>query len=115
MVIWNGAGAGSFKIRMSTNGSNSYGDTTAPLNAWTHAVVTFGTDGSNKIYLNGTADGSPADVTMVTPTGTAPLQIGRTYYGEYFKGHLAVGRVYNRRLTDSEVLQNYNALKGRFT
>ena len=68
----------------------------------------------DKIYLNGTADGSPADVTMNTPTGTAPLNIGKSETGEYFEGNIAVGRVYNRRLTDSEVLQNYNALKGRF-
>ena len=114
MVIWNGAGAGSFKIRMSTNGYNSYGNTTAPLNAWTHAVITFGTDGSNKIYLNGVLDGSPADVTMNTPTGTAPIKIGKSETGEYFQGNIAVGRIYNRRLTDSEVLQNFNALRRRF-
>ena len=34
--------------------------------------------------------------------------------GDLFNGNLAIARVYNRALTAAEVLQNYNAQKGRF-
>jgi hypothetical protein len=36
------------------------------------------------------------------------------YQSAFFGGSLAVAKLYNRALTDAEVLQNYNALKGRF-
>jgi len=42
------------------------------------------------------------------------LYVGRTASGEYFNGKIAIVNVYNRVLTDAEVTQNYNALKGRF-
>jgi hypothetical protein len=35
--------------------------------------------------------------------------------GYYYNGSMAIIRVYNRNLSASEVLQNYNALKGRFS
>jgi hypothetical protein len=35
-------------------------------------------------------------------------------YSLAFQGSIAISQVYNRALSDSEVLQNYNALKGRF-
>ena len=33
---------------------------------------------------------------------------------EFWKGKIAVAQIYNRALSASEVLQNYNATKGRF-
>ena len=34
---------------------------------------------------------------------------------EFFNGKIAIARIYNKILTEREMLQNYNALKGRFT
>jgi hypothetical protein len=34
--------------------------------------------------------------------------------GYYYNGDIAIVRVYNKALSASEVLFNYNALKGRF-
>ena len=31
-----------------------------------------------------------------------------------FDGKVAIARVYDKVLTDNEIVQNYNALKGRF-
>jgi hypothetical protein len=31
-----------------------------------------------------------------------------------FQGQVSIGQIYNRALSDSEVLQNYNAQKSRF-
>jgi hypothetical protein len=33
---------------------------------------------------------------------------------EYFKGYINAGQIYNRALSAAEVLQNFNATKGRF-
>lgn len=42
--------------------------------------------------------------------------IGKSYQnaGEYFNGNIATTHIYNRALTDLEILQNYNFLKYRF-
>ena len=114
LIVWNGAGAGGFKIRMSTNGYNSYGSAAAPTGQWTHSAITLASDGGNVIYQNGVSTGSPAAVTLNTPANPAPIYVGRTEAGEYWNGKIAVVRIYSKILTANEVLQNYNALRGRF-
>jgi len=47
------------------------------------------------------------------------MRIGGSYTYENttdypFGGNIAITRIYNKALTAAEVLQNYNALKGRF-
>jgi len=42
------------------------------------------------------------------------LQIGNDYFGSALTGKISIVQIYNRLLTQSEVLQNYNAQKGRF-
>lgn len=46
-------------------------------------------------------------------TGTS-INIGQESTDRQFSGGIAFMRVYNRALSDKEVLQNYNALRGRF-
>jgi hypothetical protein len=67
-----------------------------------------------RTYLNGVLSGQG-----ISPLGTTTvvndLIIGRQDGGLWpFRGDLAVTRIYNRSLTAAEVLQNYNAQKGRF-
>ena len=84
-------------------------------NIWNHVVCTY--NGSTKIvYVNGIQAAS------VAASGT--LQTGQTnqYIGKYgaagnnfpFNGRIAESRVYNIALSAAQVLQNYNATKGRF-
>ena len=49
-----------------------------------------------------------------TTTQNNSIIIGRQNSSRQFSGGIAVIRIYNRALTDNEVLQNYNATKGRF-
>lgn len=42
--------------------------------------------------------------------GTAPTDFG----DRYFPGNISAVQVYDRQLTDAEVKQNFNALRGRF-
>jgi hypothetical protein len=45
-------------------------------------------------------------------TYTTTFTIGE--YAGYLSGNVALTRIYNRALTASEVLQNYNATRSRF-
>ena len=64
-------------------------------------------------YVNGVANGT-ATVSAFTPTASTPVRIGFANAGEYAAGSIASVSVYNRALTTTEILQNFNALRGRF-
>jgi hypothetical protein len=83
--------------------------------AWNHIVVIISTSTNNiKIYGNGNT--TPLSNTTVTSMSTTITNIGRyiTGNGNFLKGNLASFKVYNRALTETEIVQNYNATKTRF-
>ena len=85
-----------------------------PENEWQYITSTRYTGGA-KWYLNGLLKTSTTDsYTPMTATTTTNIRIGVGYTGYYFKGSIALVHAYTRGLSDSEVLQNYNALKERF-
>ena len=63
-------------------------------------------------YLNYTTTGN----TTVSPQGpvSGNLTIGKDQNNQNFSGNIAQTQIYNRALSATEVLQNYNALKGRY-
>lgn len=107
-----------------TNGSTTI-STTYSINVWNNVVLTY--DGSNmKLYLNGVLKTSASKTGPIMNSTTSPFNIGCQnnggYYpssstcktSEFFKGYISNVLLYNRGLTASEVLQNYNTLKNRF-
>jgi hypothetical protein len=97
--------------------------TTLTTNTWYYAGVTYNsTTKQLLIYVNG----------ILQSTTTFPLTIGpnvtylntgvnaTNYIGNIFNasitmnGNISLTQIYNRALSTSEVLQNYNALKSRF-
>jgi len=66
------------------------------------------------IYLNGSLAATKGS--GFSYTGTGALIVGRQgeLTSEYFDGKIGHILIYNRSLTAAEVLQNYNATKGRF-
>lgn len=89
------------------------------LNQWNYigGVVTNG--GSNiRLYVNGieTSYGNGALSTNTVLYDTAEFNIGRRITGntELFNGSIAQVKIYNRLLSQQEVLQNYNVTKTRF-
>ena len=93
----------------------------APVtNAWHHWVFTYdGTTFQKKFIADGVAQ-TPVVLTAEDEwlEGESPLRLG-TNYGSgtsYSKanGAIAVAKVYNRPLSDSEIINNYNAYKNRF-
>ena len=90
-------------------------------NKWYHAVIArdgAAYDSANiNFYMNGVlkntrAEDGRADVDY--PSNTT-VQIGRGGSATgAMDGDIALVRIYSKQLSTSEVLQNYNALKGRF-
>ena len=87
-------------------------------NVW-HNVVGVHTSTTDKLYVDGILRGfvttSPLNINNTTKLRIGALGNGVSEYpGWYFDGSISNVKVYNKSLTDSEVLQNYNALKNRF-
>jgi hypothetical protein len=83
------------------------------VNAWNYIMMVY--NGSTiKIYLNGievfteNASGNIAHTNSNVNIGGEPSQ------SFFFNGNIAICSVYNRPLSTSEILQNYNAQKSRF-
>ncbi len=90
------------------------------LNAWNYIGGTITNGGGNiTLYLSGIAvtsyQGGPMNTNTIT-YNTQDMAIGRrvSTQAEYFIGRIAQVQIYNRALTEQEVLQNYNATKRRY-
>ena len=79
---------------------------------WSHLVCSYDGGTGLKGYHNSVLKRTNnIDLGAISVTS---FQIGRNAGSPYLQGTTSVFTVYNRQLSDSEVLQNYNALKGRF-
>jgi hypothetical protein len=105
----------SFSIRISSDvQSTVVSDNIATIN-WTHLVGTY--DGSTvRFYVNGVLQTSTASAIGVLNTGgTLTYNIARDTTGfSFWNGQIQSVRLYNRGISDREVQQNFNALRGRF-
>ena len=122
-----------FAIRLETTNkltvvlvkSNTYvilnSNTVLADNTWYCIILTTLTSGSNvttTLYINGTQD---LTATATNHSNLSDLQNGLTI-GHWeaignqnnFNGQIGNCQIYNRTLSSTEVLHNYNALKGRF-
>lgn len=84
--------------------------------SWLNIVGTWTPSTSLLIYRNRIQVASNTTLipaSIITPSYT--LDIGmRPNGGDYWNGNIAQVSIYNRALSESEIEQNYNALKGRF-
>ncbi len=85
-------------------------------NAWNIcAVVTNSENNAMLHYVNGILSGTSSSRTGFSAVTNTVLNIGYdTGTNEYFQGRIAQVMVYNRVLTSTEILQNYNATRSRF-
>ena len=101
----NGANGGSYR---------GFGSSAIPGNTWAYFAVSRYPGGA-KWYINGINTQTTTDgYTPMATNTTANIRIGLGYTVVYLKANIAVIHAYTRGLSDSEVLQNYNSLKGRF-
>jgi len=102
------------------NDSGTYGaygySPTASLTqgAWYNVVLVWNTSTSNVIgYLNGAQRFNTSH--NLWPTTLPSISIGSGYNSSrYFRGVIPSVHVYNKALSEAEVSQNFNALRGRY-
>ena len=83
-------------------------------NNWWHCVASFGPSGII-CYVNGTQVASTGSAYTPSSVTAGNLQIGCYAPGqETFNGKISIARVYSRVLSSTEVLQNFNATRGRY-
>lgn len=81
---------------------------------WWHCVATFGSGGII-CYVNGVQVASTGTAYTPSSVSAGNLQIGcYAPASETFNGKISIARVYNRVLSAAEVLQNFNATRGRY-
>jgi hypothetical protein len=94
-------------------------------NKWAHLVYTNdGTQGGAKIYINGENATSQSSDDNTPPytinyNGNHKVTVGMSPAdgspgSHYLNGKITSTRIYNKTLSQQEILQNYNATKGRF-
>jgi len=86
------------------------GTTIIQLNTWYHIAMTH--DGLKlRLYVNGIQEGEVDAVGDIVPT-SAPGVIGSDPYGDFFKGSIDEAQIFDRALTDAEILAIYQAGSG---
>jgi len=68
---------------------------------------------SYKVYVNGVLEGSTTANSVGNIASNVDLRLG-TDDGTYLNGRIGTFKIYNRVLTATEILQNYNVQKTRF-
>ena len=118
LASWFTTSSGDFAL-----GGSSVSASAITAGEWNHAAVTYSnistaSGASSKLYLNGVEIDSGSGATVnIASMPTSNLLIGKPYstsLGRRYNGQVAAVKVYNRALTDTEVKQNFNALRGRF-
>jgi hypothetical protein len=80
---------------------------------WNHICIIINTLTNNlQLYGNGTIINNSTITSMSTSVSNIGRFVGSN--NNFLKGNLATYKIYNRALSASEVLQNYNATKSRF-
>jgi hypothetical protein len=95
---------------------DNYGNTTVVANmwymlTWVNYVGASANLGTMQMFLNGSSDSGVFN--SYTTNGGPCNAIGRNWF-THFNGEISNLRIYNRSISSSEVLQNYNATKVRF-
>ena len=101
-------------IQGANSGAKYYQFPQLNLNQWSNLVMTRDASNNMSVYLNGIGSTTGAQ----NYSNTLQMnQIGRysAFYNQYnVKGSIGEVKIYNRVLSATEVLQNYNAQKSRF-
>lgn len=86
---------------------------------WYHLAITYlnSSPFTKALYINGVAQSGVAQQTQASYTGSGTFRLGATYSsgGNFGNGYFAGLKAYNRILTPTEILQNYNAQVSRYS
>jgi Concanavalin A-like lectin/glucanases superfamily len=95
----------------------SESSTAISTNTWYHLVGTYsGAAGEVRLYINGTLSATTTGLASSIANSAARKLIGKRWdNGDYLNANIAKIALYSRALSASEVSQNCNALKARFS
>ena len=118
-------GASNFPYFRIFIGSSSYVYSTSniliPINSISNITCTYN-GAIMRIFVNGVQSGVGTSISGSIQANTEQLTIG-VRYGQkdlpgisdsFYNGNIYSSKIYNRALSDIEILQNYNALKNRY-
>jgi hypothetical protein len=88
--------------------------TAVSLNTWYHVIGLRNSSNQYVVYVNGVTSTSNNSSTLSITTADPRIGINPATNGERWAGRISTVKLYNRALTATEVLQNYNATKTRF-
>lgn len=121
--LWIGPYSGYFYFRLG-DGSNCCSNDNSfpnyyslvPVNTWTNLCCTWSSGGTSVVYINGKSyqSRSISSIPSSSPDTNGRFGLGHANADNYFNGKMPVAQIYNRQLSDDEVLQNFNALRGRY-
>jgi hypothetical protein len=89
----------------------------APANEWLYICIIRNKDVSQfQFYVNGILRSNPSVTSADLPSVNGPFRIGRDIRTDFtaLGGNCSNVQLYNRALSQSEVQQNFNALRGRY-
>jgi hypothetical protein len=101
------------QLTFSNVGNTQTGNYTLNLNLWYHVSLTWSSGDRMRLYVNGSQVATSSG-TISETINIIKYRIARYNCGTYLNCHIAIPQIYNRALSASEVLQNYNAQKSRF-
>ena len=90
--------------------------TSLTINTWYYGCMTWKSGNFHRVYLNGIQEAEETNVATTTLNITTGFYIGKdnATSTKGFYGNISNVSIYNRALTAAEVLQNYNATRGRY-
>ena len=91
--------------------------TVIPINTWTNMCFTWKSNGTSVIYKNGVviASRSIGAIPTTNPASNGTIGLGHNNADHYFHGKMPMVQIYNRQLSSTEVKQNFNAQRGRYS
>jgi len=117
ILQWSGGAGVRGQIRSNAGGTGQIqtANIATTNNMWMHVVFAYN-NRTSKLYINGTLEETDTMSTSYTIYGHSNTMyiggISNNYYRTY--ADIAVVKAYNKELNSVDVLQNYNALRGRF-
>lgn len=112
--LWYNTGSGSFLYQR--YGTGSFGaqySATVSTGVWYNMVGV--SDGTNHtLYLNGSSVATATSGSATFYSSTEGYRVAGATFHTYHNGPISIVRLYNTPLTVAQVLQNFNAQRGRY-
>ena len=104
------------------SGATAIAPTVTAGGSWYQIVLAYNGASNGNLFINGSKVATTGQVIKQNPAAGTFLSLGKPdgaggYIGgvtNNFTGNIGAWRVYNRTLTDAEITQNFNGLRGRY-